>query len=118
MDYMFYEAKNFNQNISSWDISNVINMVSMFYGTREFNQNISNWNLENIEDLNEIFEEAKAFIKKYNSDKPLPEDTKEIKNWFNLNRDKMNAIEIKDKYGKNIDDFFKDIEDKNFTRRY
>ena len=81
-------------------------MVSMFYGTREFNQNISNWNLENIEDLNEIFEEAKAFIKKYNSDKPLPEDTKEIKNWFNLNRERMNMIDVKDKHGTEIDNFF------------
>ena len=33
----------FNQNISSWDVSNVTIMASMFRETTSFNQNIGTW---------------------------------------------------------------------------
>ena len=32
--------------------------------------------------------------------------TNEIKKWINNNREKMNEIDLKDKYGDEIDDFF------------
>jgi hypothetical protein len=56
-----------------------------------------------------IFDKAKAFIKKYNNGKPLPNKTDEIKEWIINNREKMNIIDIKDTHGKEIDDFFTDI---------
>ncbi|MDR0772167.1 MAG: DUF285 domain-containing protein [Candidatus Peribacteria bacterium] len=37
MSFMFVNAKVFNQDISSWDVSNVINMNSMFNNTLSFN---------------------------------------------------------------------------------
>ena len=40
----------FNQDISSWDVSNVTNMYEMFENASSFNQNLSTWNVENVSD--------------------------------------------------------------------
>ena len=40
---MFQSALVFNQDISSWNVSNVTNMVSMFNNAALFNQDISGW---------------------------------------------------------------------------
>lgn len=42
---MFYNARNFNTDISTWDVSNIANMDYMFYGTTSFNQDLSGWNV-------------------------------------------------------------------------
>jgi surface protein len=39
-----FEDSEFNQDISSWDVSNVTNMKQMFADSN-FNQDISNWKL-------------------------------------------------------------------------
>ena len=72
---MFFQARDFNQNIGSWTVSNVTNMYNMFkdaisfnnggsdqiknwslgkqrinnlfYGATSFNQNINDWDLSN-----------------------------------------------------------------------
>ncbi len=84
----------------------------MFTYAYNFNQNISSWNLDKVEKCNYMFEETKAFLDKYNSGEPLPTNTNDIKDWFNLNRDRMNDIYTKNKYRKEIDDFFYKIENK------
>ncbi|MDP4040822.1 BspA family leucine-rich repeat surface protein [Mycoplasma mycoides] len=45
---MFEYATNFNQDISTWDTSNVEHMDSMFYGATSFNQDLSKWNTSNV----------------------------------------------------------------------
>ena len=47
MAFMFYNS-NFNGDISKWDVSNVEMMSRTFYGS-DFNQDISNWNTSNLE---------------------------------------------------------------------
>ena len=106
MNGMFYESKNFNSDISKWDVSNVKDIDYMFAYTKAFNQNISSWNLKNIINCDYMFNNSKAFIDKYNSGEPLPKYTDNIKDWVNLNRDRMNEIDIKLNYGKKINDFF------------
>ena len=109
MDYMFYQATNFNSNIGNWDVSNVTKMDYMFNNAEKFNQNISSWNLDNIKSSYSMFDNAKAFLDKYNNGKPLSSYTDKIKEWFVLNRDRMNMIALKEKYGKEVDDFFFNI---------
>ena len=45
----------FNEDISSWNVSNVTDMTSMFEGASSFNQDISNWDTSNVEYMSNIF---------------------------------------------------------------
>ena len=40
----------FNQDISSWDVSNVEDMRVMFWGNKSFNRDLSSWNVTNVND--------------------------------------------------------------------
>ena len=108
---MFTFNREFNSPLNDWDVSNVIDMSYMFWDAISFDQDISSWNLENVVICNYMFDKAKSFINKYNNGNSLPDYTNEIKEWFNLNRDKMNEIDIKKTHGKKIDDFFSIITD-------
>lgn len=44
----FDHYTNFNQNLSTWNVSNVINMNSMFSNCTNFNSNLSGWCVTNI----------------------------------------------------------------------
>jgi len=51
MDGMFLRAVNFNQPLENWDLSSVQYMNRMFYNTSSFsNQNLSSWNVDNVLD--------------------------------------------------------------------
>ena len=50
----------FNQNISSWDVSNVTNMSRMFHYSA-FNQPLGSWNVINVTDMGSMFKNATAF---------------------------------------------------------
>ncbi|MFM1878376.1 MAG: hypothetical protein RLZZ241_1242 [Bacteroidota bacterium] len=52
---------NFNQNISSWDTSNVTDMNNMFSGAGSFDQNIGNWDTSNVTDMTLMFNLAGRF---------------------------------------------------------
>ena len=107
MNYMFYNTIKFNQPLN-FDTSNVISMEGMFYKTNIFNQPII-FDISKATIMSYMFEKTKAFLDKYNSGEPLPNYTNEIKEWIINNRDRMNELDIKDKYGDQIDGFFSNI---------
>ncbi len=117
MENMFRDAYNFNSNIENWNVSNVTNMKMMFYGAEKFNQNISSWNLDNVIDCDTMLFYTKAFEKKYNYNLLLSYHTTNLKNWLNENRERMNEIDIKDKHGENLNNFFSFISSKNIKDR-
>ena len=51
----------FNQDISSWDTSNVINMGELFWGLTQFNQDIGNWDVSNVTNMSNMFDRAQSF---------------------------------------------------------
>ncbi len=61
MSEMFWSARSFNQNISSWDVSHVTDMEYMFYDARAFNQNINSWDVSNVTNMRYMFGTADAF---------------------------------------------------------
>jgi surface protein len=61
MSYMFINAIAFNQDISSWNTNNVTNMNSMFYSANIFNQNIGSWDTNNVAGMSQMFSSASAF---------------------------------------------------------
>ena len=58
---LFNGQTGFNQDISSWDMSNVIFTIRMFGGATSFNQDIGNWDLSNATNIGEMFKGATSF---------------------------------------------------------
>jgi len=56
MNKFFYQNDVFNQDISNWDVSNVINMSQMFE-EYAFNQDLSNWDVRNVTDMYAMFKD-------------------------------------------------------------
>ena len=62
----------FNENIASWDTSNVKTMRSMLAWAKSFNQPIGSWNTSRVEDMSYMLIRAKSFnqdIKNWNTRK-------------------------------------------------
>lgn len=60
MSYLFYQA-DFNQDISWWDVSKVTNMNWMFEEARWFDQSIWDWDVENLREYSGIFDNTENF---------------------------------------------------------
>ena len=78
MEKFFYQNDVFSQDISTWDVSNVISMSQMFEESG-FNQDISNWDVRNLTDMYAMFRDNSAF------NQPL-------ENWNVGNVDKMGRM--------------------------
>ena len=61
MGLMFFNAAEFNQDISSWNVSEVTDMHHMFYSAVKFNQNIGGWVTDNVTKMHAMFEGASDF---------------------------------------------------------
>ena len=51
----------FNQNLGSWDVSNVRDMSGMFAGANMFNGEIKSWDVEAVTSFREMFSGATSF---------------------------------------------------------
>jgi surface protein len=61
MQGMFSGATLFNQPLNSWNMSNVIDTISMFYNATSFNQPLNTWNVSGVTSMINMFYNAQAF---------------------------------------------------------
>ncbi|WP_434336234.1 BspA family leucine-rich repeat surface protein [Mycoplasma capricolum] len=61
LDAMFLGAKKFNQDLSQWDVSNVKILDRTFFETEEFDQDLSKWDVSNVETMKKTFAKAQKY---------------------------------------------------------
>uniref|UniRef100_A0A7S0GFK1 BspA family leucine-rich repeat surface protein n=1 Tax=Proboscia inermis TaxID=420281 RepID=A0A7S0GFK1_9STRA len=59
---MFFSSERFNADISAWDTSNAENMSRFFYGSRAFNADISAWDVNSVTENNMMLKGATSFV--------------------------------------------------------
>ena len=82
----------------------------MFQEAKEFNQALNNWDVSNVTDMNKMFDKAIAFEKRFNNGNSLPEETNNLKVWFKENSDIMLAIDVTEREKDNLDSFYNNLE--------
>ena len=58
---LFKGKTGFNEDISTWDVSNVWTMNEMFSGATSFNQDIGNWDVSRLREAHKMFHGATSF---------------------------------------------------------
>jgi len=66
MSELFMDEPDFNEDISTWDVSSVLSMASMFNnygvgGNSIFNADLSFWDVSNVNNMNSMFQDCYAF---------------------------------------------------------
>jgi trimeric autotransporter adhesin len=67
MNSMFYNARNFNQDISGWQTGSVTTMQQVFFNAGEFNSPLNNWDVSNVGDVFEMFRRTDKFNQPLNN---------------------------------------------------
>jgi surface protein len=58
---LFHDQAGFNEDISRWNVSNVVNMAGMFDGATSFNGDLSRWDVSNVVNMSCMFADATSF---------------------------------------------------------
>ena len=58
---MFMDARAFNQNLVTWDVSNIKTAAYAFMRAYRFNGDLSSWNTSQMTDFQSMFQDASAF---------------------------------------------------------
>ena len=103
MSHMFTECRYFNQDIGSWDVSQVCNMGCMFYGAAAFNQDIGGWDVRKVKFMNNMFQGT--YFNQYIGKWPINSDCDVTKMFFDCGVSKK-TFEGK-LYGNKIAEYFK-----------
>lgn len=61
MSGLFFSI-DFNEDISNWDVTN---MIGMFVFCTNFNQNLNNWNTYNVRDMTHMFYGCRNLYKRF-----------------------------------------------------
>jgi len=61
LSHMFAFARQFNGDLSKWNVSSVTDMSNMFYFSASFQGDLSNWNVGNVTNMDRMFSVAKIF---------------------------------------------------------
>jgi len=61
MSSLFHSKKDFNGDLSKWDVSSVTNMAFMFLGATSFDGDISNWRTSRVRTMEGMFQGADDF---------------------------------------------------------
>ena len=60
---MFQDCKNFNCDLSNWNVSNVENMGNMFDECINFNSDLSKWDVSNVKYMSCMFGNCQSLKK-------------------------------------------------------
>ena len=61
MIMLFYGREDFNEDISRWNVSNVVSMNSLFHGATSFNSDLSCWEVGQDKSMIFVFYNATSF---------------------------------------------------------
>ena len=58
---VIYNRKDFNEDLSRWNVSKVVSMRGMFMNATSFNGDISSWKVRQVKDMECMFNGATSF---------------------------------------------------------
>ena len=61
MYQLFYNKRDFNEDISRWNVSNVVSVRSTFHGATSFNGDLSCWDVGQVREMDGTFFNATSF---------------------------------------------------------
>ncbi|WP_299246482.1 BspA family leucine-rich repeat surface protein [uncultured Aquimarina sp.] len=64
---MFKNAKNFDADLSGWDVSRVTNFNQMFYNTLSFDHNLGSWDISNATNMQQMFQGVTLSTENYDN---------------------------------------------------
>ena len=113
MNHMFVECRYFNQDIGSWEVSQVWYMRYMFYGAAAFNQDIGGWDVRKVKFMNNMFHGT--YFNQYIGKWPIISDCDVTKMFFDCGVSKETFEESSDKnIDKDANKILEDTEKKLF----